>query len=120
MVQLYFGGPRDKFTYFVSAPQVGTVRMPEAGYFPGLVAGIAGRSVAEIMSAIQQSVEITYGNHQLPYVEVALSEISEYVLGQYLQFRMLEMMYLAELLDVNAFDQPNVEDYKAEMRKLLV
>jgi glucose-6-phosphate isomerase len=27
---------------------------------------------------------------------------------------------LAQFLNVNAFDQPNVEDYKAETRKLLV
>ena len=119
MVQLYFGGPRDKFTYFISAPQGAEAWVSEEGYFPGLVAGIAGRPVAAIMQSILEAVKTTYRNHGLPYAEVLLPTISEYVLGQYLQFRMLEMMYLAELLDVNAFDQPNVEDYKAEMRKLL-
>ncbi len=34
-------------------------------------------------------------------------------------FKMLETVYLAQLMNVNAFDQPNVELYKAETRKIL-
>jgi len=32
---------------------------------------------------------------------------------------MMEMMYLGFLLEVNPFDQPNVEDYKVKTRKIL-
>jgi glucose-6-phosphate isomerase len=32
---------------------------------------------------------------------------------------MMEMMYLGFLLEVNSFDQPNVEDYKVKTRKIL-
>ena len=33
--------------------------------------------------------------------------------------KMVEIMYLAYLMDVNAFDQPQVELYKEEIRRRL-
>ena len=35
------------------------------------------------------------------------------------KFKMLEMMYLGQLMNVNSFDQPNVELYKIETKKIL-
>jgi glucose-6-phosphate isomerase len=119
MVQLYFGGPRDKFTSFVFSPSTESPKVSADGLVASLVPGIRGKSADDILQAIYEAVKISYRQHKLPFIEVALSEISAFTLGQYLQFRMLEMMYLAELFDVNAFDQPNVEDYKSEMRALL-
>ena len=52
-------------------------------------------------------------------MEVRLDEINEYNVGSYLQFKMVEMMYLGQLLNVNSFNQPNVENYKVETRSLL-
>ena len=40
-------------------------------------------------------------------------------IGGLLQFKMMEMMFLGKLLNVNAFDQPNVESYKRETRAIL-
>ena len=48
-----------------------------------------------------------------------MHDISENSLGQYLQLKMIETMYLARLMGVNAFDQPKVEDYKRETREIL-
>lgn len=119
MAQLYFGGPNDKLTNFVWAPQDDSVRIPEQEVFPGLVSGIAGKSFSEMMDAIRDGVQATYQRRGLPYIDIELVDISEQSLGEYLQFRMMEMMYLAKLLNVNAFDQPNVEEYKIETRKIL-
>jgi len=33
--------------------------------------------------------------------------------------KMMEMMYLAHFMGVYAFDQPNVESYKIETKKIL-
>jgi glucose-6-phosphate isomerase len=32
---------------------------------------------------------------------------------------MIEMMYLGKLMNVNAFDQPSVEYYKVEIKRIL-
>lgn len=103
MAQLYFGGPRDKFTNLVRVESEGTT----------------GNFLKHIMDAIYGGARAAYLKNQLPFTETTLPEISEYYLGMYLQFKMLEVMYLAKLMNVNAFDQPAVEDYKEETRKLL-
>ena len=102
MAQLYFGGPRNKFTALIYASQ-----------------SEVHEEYARIMDAIYGGVVSAYKNNELPFVEVDLQEISAYSIGQFFQFKMMEMMYLAKLMNVNAFDQPSVEDYKSGMRELL-
>jgi glucose-6-phosphate isomerase len=118
MAQLYFGGPNDKFTNIVFAKQKNGVKISNLE-FGGLAEGIENKSFENIMRAIVGGVKAAYEKNKLPFIDIALNEISEKSLGYYLQFRMIEIMYLARLLQVNAFDQPNVEDYKKETRKLL-
>lgn len=54
-----------------------------------------------------------------PFFEIEFDEINTYEMGGYMQCKMLEIMYLAKLLGVNAFDQPQVELYKIETKKIL-
>jgi glucose-6-phosphate isomerase len=119
MAQLYFGGPHNKFFTLVYAPSNQAVLLPKKLVLAGLVEGVEGKNIEHIMGAIYQGVKISFQNHQIPFVEIELGEISAHSLGRFMQFKMLEIMYLAQLLQVNAFDQPNVEDYKQETKKLL-
>lgn len=95
MAQLYLGGPKDKFTTFVWSGN------------------------DKIMKAIYEGVKRAYIKKGLPFAEVILPDISAYSLGQFLQFKMTEMMLLGNLMHVNAFNQPNIEDYKKEIRDIL-
>lgn len=117
--QLYLGGPKDKLTTFVSAQKVASVHVPSERTFPELIPMITGKSAEAIMTAILEGVQIAYQKAGLPFMEVVLDNVDEYSLGAYLQFKMVEMMYLGQLLDVNSFDQPNVESYKVETKRLL-
>ncbi len=120
MIQLYLGGPRDKFTTFVYPHRFRPdERVPERPAVRQVVEGIAGKRYSEIMLAILEGVKAAYRKRHIPFAEVMLPEVNEFYLGQYLQMKMIEMMYLAKLLGVNAFDQPDVEAYKEETRKLL-
>ena len=80
---------------------------------------LEGRDTSEIMRAILGGVEITYGKRNLPYLDIELESISAYTIGALMQYKMMEVIFLAELLNLNAFDQPNVESYKIETRKIL-
>jgi glucose-6-phosphate isomerase len=120
MAQLYFGGPRDKFTTLVVVEKPASrLSVPKKQVFGGLVENIGGKSVFGIMNATAQGVSTTYQNLSLPYNTIAFSNVSAASLGEFLQYKMLETMYLAKLMKVNAFDQPNVEIYKQETRKIL-
>lgn len=120
MATLFLGEPKNKFTQFVHASQKeNSPAVPQELFLPGLVPDIAGKSIADIMNAIYYGVKIAYIKNALPYSELVLHEVSESSLGQYLQLKMCETMYLARLIGVNAFDQPKVEDYKRETREIL-
>jgi glucose-6-phosphate isomerase len=119
MAQLFYGGPQEVFTNIIIAPFRESITLPPTLQFPNLVANIEGKSYEDIMDAIIHGVAETYVDAGLPFATVALDAVSEYELGAYLQFRMIEMMYLAQLLHVNAFDQPAVEAYKKATKFLL-
>ena len=118
--QLYLGGPQDKTTTFISAKRVpSTTLMPQNRLFPNLIESLHDKSLDQIMRAILEGTKIAYLKNKLPFMEVILEDISEHSLGEFLQFKMIEMMYLGNLMRVNAFDQPNVESYKIATRRIL-
>lgn len=118
--QLYLGGPLDKFTTFVSVKNIpNPMPLPKEQFANNLVENLSNSSAQNIMEAILEGTKMAYGKKELPFVEIMMSEISPFTLGEYLQFKMIEMMYLGKLMNVDPFDQPNVELYKIETRKIL-
>lgn len=120
VAQLYLGGPFDKFTTFVSVKKNRqNVTIPQIDEYEKLVTGIQGKPMQDIMTAIYQGVKTAFVKGNRPFMEIILPDKSEESIGQFLQFKMMETMILGGLLHVNPFDQPNVEAYKTETRKLL-
>ncbi len=118
MVQLYWGGPRDKTVELIYTKKSAEISVPQEPLFPSLNT-VAGRSTGEILSAIQRATTITYEKQNIPLFETILEEINAFELGSYMQYKMMEIMYLAHLMGINAFDQPEVELYKIETKKIL-
>ncbi len=115
--QLYLGGPRDKNSTFVSVAQTNNeVIISSSRQLETLAMQVRGKSFTLLMNAILQGVKTAYKNHQRPFIAIELPHCNEYYLGQLLQYKMLEIIYLGYLLEVNPFDQPNVELYKQETR----
>ncbi len=119
MAQLYFGGPRDKMTLFLHITERSTLRIPEKGLFTDLAPALKNKSPDAIMKAIYDGTIAAYDTHKFPYGEILLPAISPYALGMFLELHMMTVMYLGEMLHVNTFDQPNVEDYKKVTKHLL-
>jgi glucose-6-phosphate isomerase len=118
--QLYLGGPRDKYTTFLTVDQYASnVSVPNMPEFEQFVPHIQGKPFATVMDAILEGVKQAYKEGERPYSVLSLPELDELSLGQLLQFYMVEMIYLGYLLKVNPFDQPNVESYKKETRRIL-
>jgi len=120
MAQLYLAGPYDKYTAFL---RVGATRekvvLPKKGEFENLAPQVEGKSFTQLMDAVLSGVQASFRKNRRPYAEIILPEKTEYYVGQLMQMKMIEMMYLAHLLNVNPFDQPKVESYKLEARRLL-
>jgi len=118
--QLYLGGPFDKFTTFVRVQHNNNdVRIPHLPEYESLVKSIQGKSLDDIMHAILDGVQAAFRKQKRPFMEITLPDKSAFSIGQLLQLKMMETMYLGFLLGVNPFDQPNVESYKIETRRIL-
>lgn len=119
MYQLYLGGPKNIYTNFIFSKNSGItpIALNDLNPLSPLSKIYDGKTTNEILENIYQAVKTTYENNKLPFAEFILEEISEKELGQLMQFKMLETYFLAQLLGVNAFDQPNVESYKSLFRE---
>ena len=119
VAQLYLGGPYNRITSFLSAPQEGALAVTADNPFDELVPMIRGKSFAEIMDAIERGTQKAYEHDKRPFMTIVLPELSAYTIGQFMQLKMVEIMYLGFLFDINPFDQPQVELYKKETREIL-
>ncbi len=120
IAQLYLGGPAERFTTFVNVTQnKSNLVVPDYQEFEKLVANIQGLPLSSIMQAIFYGVCAAYHKHNLPFVTITVVEKSAFYIGQLLQMMMFEVIYVGYLLEVNPFDQPEIELYKAETRRVL-
>ncbi len=119
VTQLYLAGPRDKVTTFVIVGSAADIALGSEPSILNTSSDLRRVSASTLLQSIYKSVSEEYHMEGLPFVEIRLDAITEYELGQFMQFKMLEVMYLAKLLKVPAFDQPNVEGYKNKTKQLL-
>jgi glucose-6-phosphate isomerase len=120
MAQLFLGGPDDIFHTFVGVDEYASdVELPEFERYEELVANIQGREMDEIMKAIYEGTKQAFHEDERPFMEAVLPDTSEASIGQFLQWKMMESMYLGSLLNVNPFNQPQVESYKQATRDIL-
>ncbi|MFH1590605.1 MAG: hypothetical protein ABIC95_01620 [archaeon] len=120
MAQLYLGGPKDKYTTFVRIKNdPSPTEVPSLEGFGDLVGSIQGKTIHSLMDAILQGVQAAFSKGRRPYSTISLPAVSAETIGQLLQMKMMEMMFLGALMGVNPFDQPNVEEYKIETKRIL-
>ena len=114
MAQLYLAGPSDKFTNFIKIKNYNenNINIPGGNF--------AGKTLSEITNAIIFGVQKAYIKRNIPFAEIILENKSEKNIGEFLQFKMMEVIFLGNLLEVNPFDQPNVEEYKNATGKFLI
>ena len=111
--QYYLGGQKIAMTTFVYAEGMEdkTISKLERVFAP-LVDMVDNKSVQHVVTAILTGTKDAYNECEIPFFEVVLNGVSEYELGALMQFKMIEIMYLGRLCQIDAFDQPNVELYK--------
>ena len=117
MAQLYLAGPADKAFLLANVKNFGA-------HFEGAsplshFAPKKANSPARAMEAIYAGVRSAFKKEKLPFAQAQFSGLNEFCVGQYMQVQMCSTMLLANMLNLNAFDQPAVEKYKTEAMRLL-
>ena len=119
MAQLYLDGPKDKLTNFVFTHFNNTIKVPYYPEYGALVPDLQKKELNHIMHAILHGVKIAYKKAKRPFTETKLDGKNEKAIGAFMQLKMMETVLLAKLLGVNPFDQPAVESYKKETKRIL-
>jgi len=115
--QLYLSGVPETITDFVSfVDEEIDAKVPKGSKLAG---NLKGLSMQEIATGIYGGVVGAYAERSLPYRATIFEETLPYSLGLFMAMRLREIMYTAELLQVDAFNQPNVELYKIKTKEIL-
>jgi len=115
--QMYLSGVPDTLTDFVTFDDsVVNLKVAKNNL---LAKTLSGLSLDDIAVALYSGVIAAYQERQLPYRSTIFENSLPYSLGLFMSMRLRETMYLAHLLDLNAFDQPNVELYKQKTAAIL-
>ncbi len=112
-VQLYVEGPDDKVITFVTVEKFKETReIPMDQGLPEDIQFLGGRTLEELLFAEQKATEYALTLASRQHQKIMLSSLDAYNVGQLLLLLEWETAYMGELLNINAFDQPGVEEGK--------
>ncbi len=112
-VQLYVEGPDDKVLTFVTVDKFKETReIPVDLELPEEIQFLSGRTLEELLFAEQRATEYALTLAGRQHQKLILPTLDAYNVGQLLLLLEWETAYMGELLNINAFDQPGVEEGK--------
>ena len=82
-------------------------------------APFAGKMLEQINRCSEAGVVKAHSDGGVPVIVINVEQVDEYNIGQLIYFFELSEAISAMLLGVNPFDQPGVENYKTNTRKLV-
>lgn len=112
-VQLYAEGPYDKMTVFIGVDDYNrTTTIPKVyGDIPSL-GFLGGTTQNQLIKTEQMATEYALMKQGKMNLTITLPQVNEFTLGQLLYLFEVVTAFTGELMGINAFDQPGVEEGK--------
>ncbi len=120
VVQLYLAGPRTRITTFIIQEGEHKILQVPDNEYSAVIPGLPGKSVTVVKEAIFKGVLEAYKQERRPFMVVDLANNPGHNIGAFMMMKMVETLFLGRLFGIDPFDQPAVELYKEETRRLLV
>jgi glucose-6-phosphate isomerase len=119
-LQLWLDGRPDKLFTVVTVDVGGKgPRIDAKLVAQGGEAALGGKTVGDLVAAQGRATADTLANNGRPVRTIHLPRLDEHALGALMMHFMLETIVAAQLLGVDAFDQPAVEEGKILARRYL-
>ena len=117
-VQLYLGGPADKLFTFLIQDTAGQGTTLQPGPDKALDY-LAGRTMGDLLQAEADATAATTIKAGRPTRVIRVAEVDERTIGALMMHFILETIFAAHLWNIDAFDQPAVEEGKVLTRQYL-
>ena len=112
-LQLYSEGPNDKIIIFLGVENYKReVTIPKAYEEIPSLSFLGGHTHSKLIKTEQLATEYALLKSEKLNMTITLNKVDESCLGALLYFFELATAYTGELLNINAFDQPGVEESK--------
>ena len=119
-LQLFIAGPRDKLFTVITTDVAGKGPRIEAEFAKACgEPDFAGKTIGDLVAAQGRATAETLAKNGCPVRTMHVPKLDEASLGELLMHFMLETILSAQLLGVDAFDQPAVEEGKVLAKKYL-
>ena len=119
-IQLYTEGPFDKMITFIGVDKYGAETFIPHAYdeIPD-VAFLSGHTQNELIAAELFATEYAVAKSGHMSSSITLPEINAFTVGELIYMLEMQIAYAGELLNIDAFDQPGVEEGKNATYALL-
>lgn len=112
-IQLYAEGPFDKIITFLKVDKFRCdLDIPSAFEYVEDIAFLGGKTFGELLEAERSATEYALIKAGRPNITVTLSEVNAFTVGALLYFFEMATAYTGEMMGINTFDQPGVEEGK--------
>ncbi|MDH4274807.1 MAG: glucose-6-phosphate isomerase, partial [Gammaproteobacteria bacterium] len=120
-LQLLLEGPDDKLVTFLSNPSFRHqgLRIPMRFQDIPAIKPLAGHTVGELFVSELKATRTTLTRRQRPNRTLTLLDHDAYAVGELIVLMEMETVVVAELMGIDPFDQPAVEESKALTRDYL-
>ena len=118
-IQLYTEGPYDKVVTFLSVKRYRKQCPIPNNFAEGDIAFLGGRSLEELIQAENAATAYALRKAGRMNYTICLPEINEFTLGQLLFLFELQTAYAGAMLQIDAYNQPGVEEGKKATFALL-
>lgn len=112
-IQLYTQGPFDKIVTFLKVDQFRKdIGIPCGFEYIEDISFLAGKTFGQLLEAERRATEYALCKAKRPNMTIALSRVNEFSVGALLYFFMMATAIAGKMLNINAYDQPGVEEGK--------
>ena len=111
-IQLYNEGPNNKVITFIRVGEFDTtLEIPQILEYTG-IGYLGGKTVNDLINAEADSTRVALADYKRPTMTITLPKVNGYHVAQLLYMLEVQTAIAGELYNINAFDQPGVEQAK--------
>ncbi|MCL2349893.1 MAG: glucose-6-phosphate isomerase [Defluviitaleaceae bacterium] len=112
-VQLYAQGPFDKIFVLMGVEDFGNnITIPKTYEDMPSLGFLGGHTMGKLLQTSQMATEYALSQAGRPNMTITMPVVNEYTMGQLFCMLELATAFAGELLNIDAFDQPGVEEGK--------